>query len=76
MRLPRRVPWASIAELDEVCTYIYSSDADDRSKRAAVNRVSYGYWIFDATKIQSMDSSPRGAYPRLFLMLWNLLGSF
>lgn len=39
MVLPRRVPWKSLEELDEVCSWIYSPEADDKSKQAAVHRV-------------------------------------
>ena len=39
MMLPRRVPWKSLEELDEVCSWIYSPEADDKSKQAAVHRV-------------------------------------
>lgn len=40
MRLPRRVPWSSLAELDEVCAWIYTDENDLDSKILAVNRVS------------------------------------
>ncbi|KII86378.1 hypothetical protein PLICRDRAFT_287605 [Plicaturopsis crispa FD-325 SS-3] len=40
MRLPRRVPWASIGELDQVCAWIYADENDLDAKRLAVNRLS------------------------------------
>jgi ribosomal biogenesis protein LAS1 len=39
MRLPRRVPWASITELDEVCSWIFGDDCDIQSQTLAVQRV-------------------------------------
>ena len=39
MRLPRRVPWASLAELDEVCSWIYADEHDMDAKIRAINRV-------------------------------------
>lgn len=40
MRLPRRVPWASLAELDQVCSWIYADENDLDAKVRAINRVS------------------------------------
>ncbi|KAH8086651.1 Las1-domain-containing protein [Cristinia sonorae] len=40
MRLPRRVPWASLSELDEVCSWIYTDESDIDAKVLAVNRLS------------------------------------
>lgn len=40
MRLPRRVPWANIAELDQVCAWIYDDENDLDAKIRALNRVS------------------------------------
>lgn len=39
MRLPRRVPWASIAELDQVCAWIYTDERDIETNILAINRV-------------------------------------
>jgi hypothetical protein len=39
MQLPRRVPWASITELDEVCAWIYTDESDHLTKGLAVQRV-------------------------------------
>ncbi|KIM84629.1 hypothetical protein PILCRDRAFT_96750 [Piloderma croceum F 1598] len=40
MRLPRRVPWASIGELDQVCSWIFSDELGTQGKVLAVNRLS------------------------------------
>ncbi|CAA7259974.1 unnamed protein product [Cyclocybe aegerita] len=40
MRLPRRVPWASLAELDQVCAAIYGDENDVDAKIFAINRIA------------------------------------
>ncbi|KAJ7101017.1 Las1-like-domain-containing protein [Mycena crocata] len=40
MRLPRRVPWASIAELDQLCSWIFTDENDLEAKTKAINRLS------------------------------------
>ncbi|KAI0080065.1 Las1-domain-containing protein [Panus rudis PR-1116 ss-1] len=40
MRLPRRVPWSSIAELEQVCAWIYSDESDTISRRLAAERLA------------------------------------
>ncbi|KAK0233295.1 Las1-like-domain-containing protein [Armillaria fumosa] len=40
MQLPRRVPWTSIAELDQVCAWIYEDENDLDSKTLAVNKLT------------------------------------
>ncbi|KAK0208420.1 Las1-like-domain-containing protein [Desarmillaria ectypa] len=40
MQLPRRVPWTSIAELDQVCAWIYEDENDLNSKILAVNKLT------------------------------------
>ncbi|KAK0456394.1 Las1-like-domain-containing protein [Armillaria borealis] len=40
MQLPRRVPWTSIAELDQVCAWIYEDENDLDSKILAVNKLT------------------------------------
>jgi hypothetical protein len=40
MRLPRRVPWACIGELEQVCSWIYADEEDLGTKTLAINRVS------------------------------------
>ena len=49
MHLPGRVPWASITELDEVCSWIFQDENDIEKKTLAVHRVSYhtGCIFFD-----------------------------
>ena len=41
MRTPRRVPWSSLSELEQVCNWIYNDDHDLEAKLSAVNRVSF-----------------------------------
>ncbi|KAJ8084369.1 rRNA-processing protein las1 [Marasmius tenuissimus] len=40
MRLPRQVPWTSIAELDQVCSWIFTDERDLDSKILAINRLA------------------------------------
>ncbi|CAL1696175.1 unnamed protein product [Somion occarium] len=40
MRLPRRVPWASVTELDQVCSWIYADEFDLDAKRLAMERLA------------------------------------
>ncbi|KAJ7071478.1 Las1-like-domain-containing protein [Mycena amicta] len=72
MRLPRRVPWASIAELDELCAWIYTDEADINAKTKAINRLSAWRSItalphaLDATlallSVLVQDSQPATSY--------------
>jgi hypothetical protein len=39
MQLLRRVPWASLSELGELCSWIYSDETDPHTKRLAVNNL-------------------------------------
>lgn len=39
MSVPKRVPWATLAELDELCAWIYSDDTDTARKQMAKNRL-------------------------------------
>ena len=39
MRLPRRVPWATVTELDQLCSWVYATDAHDSSRNLAIERV-------------------------------------
>jgi hypothetical protein len=41
MRLPRRVPWSSLAELEQVCSWIYTDENDWDSTMLAINRVGH-----------------------------------
>ncbi|KZT06264.1 Las1-domain-containing protein [Laetiporus sulphureus 93-53] len=40
MRLPRRVPWASIGELEQVCAWIYTDESDTNAQLRAVHRLA------------------------------------
>ncbi|KAG0699715.1 Las1-like-domain-containing protein [Suillus ampliporus] len=40
MRLPRRVPWANISELDQLCSWIFMDEGDLEAKQFAINRLS------------------------------------
>ncbi|KAM6498373.1 Las1-like domain containing protein [Amanita muscaria] len=40
MRLPRRVPWSSTADLEQLCSWIYSEEADHDSRLRAIHRLS------------------------------------
>ncbi|KAI0374539.1 Las1-domain-containing protein [Pilatotrama ljubarskyi] len=40
MRLPRRVPWQDLGELEQVCGWIYADANDLDAKRLAVNRLA------------------------------------
>ncbi|KAJ3749966.1 Las1-like-domain-containing protein [Lentinula detonsa] len=40
MKLPRRVPWASVTELDEVCAAIYADESSLDSKNFAISRLT------------------------------------
>ncbi|KAG2370240.1 Las1-like-domain-containing protein [Suillus spraguei] len=40
MRLPRRVPWANINELDQLCSWVFMDEGDLEAKRFAINRLS------------------------------------
>lgn len=46
MRLPRRVPWASIGELEQLCGWIYADENDYQGKTMAINRVSSNFSSF------------------------------
>lgn len=41
MRLPRRVPWASLAELEQVCSSIYDDENDINAKIFSINRAIF-----------------------------------
>ncbi|KAI0932663.1 hypothetical protein AcV5_004181 [Taiwanofungus camphoratus] len=40
MRLPRRVPWASLSEIEQVCSWIYSDETDINAISQAVGRLA------------------------------------
>jgi hypothetical protein len=66
MRLPRRVPWTSIGELDQVCFWIFANELDARDKILAVNRVSAWYLnshtrrcsFFPVISVESYHNAP------------------
>lgn len=41
MRLPRRVPWASLSELEQLCSWIYAEEAVPDSRLRAIHRVRH-----------------------------------
>ena len=41
MRLPRRVPWASLSELEQLCSWIYAEEAAPDSRLRAIHRVRH-----------------------------------
>ncbi|KAJ6575519.1 Las1-like-domain-containing protein [Mycena sp. CBHHK59/15] len=64
MRLPRRVPWTSIAELDQLCAWILTDETDLGSKTKAINR--------DASPAQSLSHlSLRHSYAAAIIRLVN-----
>ncbi|KAH8835853.1 Las1-like-domain-containing protein [Flagelloscypha sp. PMI_526] len=40
MRLPKRVPWSSLSEFEQVCSWIYQDENDLESKSLALNRLA------------------------------------
>ncbi|KAH7929344.1 Las1-domain-containing protein [Leucogyrophana mollusca] len=40
MRLPRRIPWSHIGELDQLCSWIFADEHDIEAKELAVSRLS------------------------------------
>lgn len=54
MRLPRRVPWSSLTELDQVCSWIYTDESDLEAKLLAVQRVSVCNFICMKILIQDL----------------------
>ncbi|KAI0085676.1 Las1-domain-containing protein [Irpex rosettiformis] len=55
MRLPRRVPWASLAELDQVCSWIYADENDLDAKVLAINRLAA--WKATTTIPHALESA-------------------
>lgn len=45
MKLPRRVPWTSVAELDYVCALIFTEESTRESKQLAVQRVLFSQFL-------------------------------
>ncbi|KAH7912990.1 Las1-like-domain-containing protein [Hygrophoropsis aurantiaca] len=40
MRLPRRVPWSHIQELEQICSWIFNDENDIEAKQLAITRLS------------------------------------
>lgn len=55
MRLPRRVPWAAITELEQVCSSIYADENDIDAKIFAINRVSPLLYTRNANPFHLLD---------------------
>lgn len=60
MQLPRRVPWSSLAELDQLCSYIYPQDVDDTSRNIAIERVCIAPECNSLLSLTQRISSLRG----------------
>ncbi|TFK36790.1 Las1-like-domain-containing protein [Crucibulum laeve] len=55
MRLPRRVPWTALTELDQLCSWIYTDENDLDAKRLAVDRLSA--WKATTTLSHALESA-------------------
>ncbi|KAF8526244.1 Las1-domain-containing protein [Hysterangium stoloniferum] len=40
MRLPKRVPWSDVSEVEQLCSWVFSPEADGSTKMLAVNRLA------------------------------------
>ncbi|KIJ45187.1 hypothetical protein M422DRAFT_166931 [Sphaerobolus stellatus SS14] len=54
MKLPRRVPWADISELEELCSWIYADEDDINTKVRAIDRLTA--WKVNTALPHSLDS--------------------
>ena len=59
MRLPRRIPWASPIELDQLCTWIYADETDIDAKILALHRVRI-MWLLYSMVFLICNSFQRG----------------
>lgn len=62
MKLPRRVPWTSIGELEQVCNWIFTDETDLNAQSLAINRVRPAHHavIFsDLSPARSMEANHR-----------------
>jgi hypothetical protein len=59
MQLPRRVPWATLVELDQLCQYIYAQDAHS-TRNLAIERVR----IARVCKLFGLPYSKKKSSPR------------
>ncbi|KAG6857599.1 hypothetical protein H0H87_010167 [Tephrocybe sp. NHM501043] len=55
MRLPRRVPWASLSELEQICAWVYTDENDLDAKVLAINRLSA--WRATTTLPHALESA-------------------
>lgn len=73
MRLPRRVPWAHLGELELVCSWIFTDEEDIEAKIQAVNKVRgsmVSSLIFSSSLLASFLPGKRSLHSP---MLWNPL---
>ncbi|KAI9512323.1 Las1-domain-containing protein, partial [Russula earlei] len=54
MQLPRRVPWTTLAELDQLCSWVYRDDDRDSSRDRAIERLSA--WRFMTPLPHALES--------------------
>lgn len=57
MRLPRRVPWQDLSELEQICGWIYADESDFDAKQRAVNRVRRAHRFRKPFPFTVLDSS-------------------
>ncbi|KAI0307540.1 Las1-like-domain-containing protein [Multifurca ochricompacta] len=51
---PRRVPWSTLTEIDQLCLWVYSEDAHDSSRDRAIERLSA--WKFMTPLPHALES--------------------
>ena len=68
MQLPKRVPWASLSELEELCSWIYSDETDLHTKQLAVNKVIHPLSTFQTPPPYHAGTDPH------FLLLSSVIG--
>lgn len=62
MQLPRRVPWASLSELEQLCSWIYADETDLHSKQLAVNKVGCPLSPPFSPSTPSLTDAPESSY--------------
>ncbi|KAF8512478.1 Las1-like-domain-containing protein [Gautieria morchelliformis] len=55
MKLPKRVPWASLSEVEQICSWIYADEGDIAAKVHAVNRLAA--WKASTALPHSLEST-------------------
>ncbi|OJT14018.1 Protein LAS1 [Trametes pubescens] len=65
MRLPRRVPWQDLGELEQVCGWIYADESDFDAKQRAVNRDESSATASSSSSYLSLRMSYAAAIIRL-----------